>query len=208
MEPKYGASTTSVADMKLSYGAGGEGTLVPFNMNKGRGIIVTGGYLAGDGTLIATGGLIVQLTLTGGAIVGSGTMTGSAIAGVAQLTATLVGDGVLIPVIGAKAGMTVTLTGDGTIDAATILTAIGHMSATIYVNTGDAQVAELVSGVWEAAAVDHDVSGTMGEKLNAAGTAGDPWTTDLTPYNTADTAGKLMKQAGKALTTGKFIALK
>lgn len=34
----------------------------------------------------------------------------------------------------------------------------------------------------------------MGEKLNGAGSAGDPWTTDLTGYNTADTAGKIVKQ--------------
>lgn len=45
----------------------------------------------------------------------------------------------------------------------------------------------------------------MGNKLNGAGSAGDPWTTDLSSYNTAGTAGKRLKDT---LTTGKFIALK
>lgn len=34
----------------------------------------------------------------------------------------------------------------------------------------------------------------MGVKLNSAGTAGDPWITDLSGYITADTAGKIIKQ--------------
>jgi hypothetical protein len=35
----------------------------------------------------------------------------------------------------------------------------------------------------------------MGEKLNGAGSAGNPWTTDLSSYNTANTAGKILRDA-------------
>lgn len=71
------------------------------------------------------------------------------------------------------------------------------LSATIYVNQSEATTQQLVDAIWNAAAASFNASGTMGEKLNAAGTAGDPWTADLTTYNTSNTAGLLMKKASK-----------
>jgi hypothetical protein len=71
------------------------------------------------------------------------------------------------------------------------------MEADIFVNSGTATVNELVAGVWNALASDFNTSGTMGQKLNGAGSAGDPWTTDLAAYNTDGTAGLLMKKASK-----------
>jgi hypothetical protein len=35
----------------------------------------------------------------------------------------------------------------------------------------------LANAVWEALAADHNAAGTMGAKLNAAGSASDPWST-------------------------------
>lgn len=55
----------------------------------------------------------------------------------------------------------------------------------------------LASAVWNSLAADFNVSGTMGNKLNGAGSAGDPWTTDLDSYTTPGTAGALMKKASK-----------
>lgn len=55
----------------------------------------------------------------------------------------------------------------------------------------------LAAAVWNSLAADFNVSGTMGQKLNGAGSAGDPWTTDLSSYTTAGTAGALMKKASK-----------
>ena len=68
------------------------------------------------------------------------------------------------------------------------------LEAHIFVNTGSAEVQQIVDGVWNALAADYNVSGTMGQKLNGAGSAGDPWTTDLSGYNTANTAGKILKE--------------
>jgi hypothetical protein len=79
------------------------------------------------------------------------------------------------------------------------------LEASIYVNQSEATVQQLVAGVWGALAADYDESGTMGEKLNAAGTAGDPWTTDLSSYETQGTAGKIMKDT---LSEDNFLALK
>ena len=47
--------------------------------------------------------------------------------------------------------------------------------------------------VWNATAIDFNDSGSMGEKLNAAGTAGDPWTTSLAGYTTPGTAGHTIR---------------
>jgi hypothetical protein len=79
-----------------------------------------------------------------------------------------------------------------------------NIHATIYVNQSDATVEQLVAGVWGASAALYNVSGTMGQKLNSAGTAGDPWTADLSLY-ASGTAGKKLKDG---LTLGQFIALK
>ena len=54
-------------------------------------------------------------------------------------------------------------------------------------------------------AIDYNESGTMGEKLNSAGTAGDPWTADLSSYTTVGTAGKKLNDG---LTQNNFLALK
>ena len=54
-------------------------------------------------------------------------------------------------------------------------------------------------------ATQFNEDGTMGEKLNGAGSAGNPWTTDLTSYNTANTAGKVLKDK---LSLDEFIGLK
>lgn len=81
----------------------------------------------------------------------------------------------------------------------------GEMVLEIYVNESQATVNQIVAAVWSALASQYNESGTMGQKLNGAGSAGDPWTTDLSSYNTPGTAGKIQKDA---LTTGKFLGLK
>lgn len=63
----------------------------------------------------------------------------------------------------------------------------------------------LARAVWSQIASEVNDTGTTGEKLNAAGTAGDPWTADLDPYETEGTAGKVLKDK---LSTDDFLALK
>lgn len=104
----------------------------------------------------------------------------------------------------ALAGMVASLAGSGLITDAQ-QEALGEMTATIYVNQSEATVQQIVDAVWNALATEYDLSGTMGEKLNGAGSAGDPWTTDLTSYTTANTAGKILKER---LSKGQFLGLK
>lgn len=91
--------------------------------------------------------------------------------------------------------------------------ATGSLSGHIYVNQSEATVEQIVDGVWDCDAVDHDISGTMGEAVNAAGTAGDPWSTTLPGAYTPGQAGYMFGQiytyvTGKLLTVAKFLGLK
>lgn len=146
--------------------------------------------LTGEGTVSnAAAGLIVEMIA---ALVGSGSLTAS-ISGQLEAVAALVGSGDLTAAAGALAGMVANLSGSGTLTAGQ--EALGEMVANIFVNQSEATVEQIVEAVWNAFAAEYNISGTMGEKLNGAGSAGDPWTTDLTPYVTADTAGLILKQA-------------
>ena len=77
------------------------------------------------------------------------------------------------PVLGAFAGLfgaaTLTLTESGA------LTATGKLEGHILPYT-ELSPQSLAAAVWAALSADNNASGTMGEKLNAAGSASNPWT--------------------------------
>ncbi len=88
----------------------------------------------------------------------------------------------------------VTATGFSTLDAAGVRSAVGLASANL-----DTQLAALptaaenADAVWEEAIADHSgTAGSTAESLNAAGSAGDPWTTALPGSYTGSQAGKLL----------------
>ena len=66
----------------------------------------------------------------------------------------------------------------------------GFMTANIYVNQSEASVQQLVTGLWDAVATEHDTVGSMGEKLNDAGSAGNPWNSALADNTSAGTFGE------------------
>lgn len=144
--------------------------------------------LTGLGELTASMSLISSLVAT---LTGSGTLSGDMKLTIA-MAAALIGAGNLSGASSLLLPMQASLSGVG--DIVANLKGIADMQANIFVNSGTATTQELVAAVWGALAADFDASGTMGEKLNAAGTAGDPWTTDLSTYNTTDTAGLILKQ--------------
>jgi len=157
--------------------------------------------LAGVGTITnAAAGLIVEMVA---AIAGLGGLTGSVI-GQIQASASLAGSGTLTGAQSALAGMVAALTGTGLLSDAQ-QEALGQMSAEIYVNQSQATVQEIVDAVWNALAAEYDLTGTMGEAMNGAGSAGNPWITDLSGYNTANTAGKILKDR---LSKTQFLGLK
>lgn len=144
--------------------------------------------LTGSGELVGSLSLITSLIAD---LTGSGTISGD-LSLTLNLAANLLSSGNLSGALSLLVPLATNLSGSGTISAN--LKGLADLAADIYVNQSTATVNELVAGVWNALAADYNTSGTMGEKLNAAGTAGDPWTTDLSSYNTSGTAGKIMKQ--------------
>lgn len=127
--------------------------------------------LAGAGDLTATGALIVLLVA---ALTGSGTITNADAIAYLQLAATLAGAGDLDGALSALAHASAALSGVG--DVAATATATGTLAASIIV-TGDAlNTANVAASVWGALAAANNAGGTMGEKLNDAGSAANPWT--------------------------------
>lgn len=68
---------------------------------------------------------------------------------------------------------------------------------------GIGTVAEVAAAVWDGQATEHNLVGSMGEKLNAVGASANPWLTDLTAYTTPGTAGNTLRQAGVDVTAVK-----
>lgn len=130
--------------------------------------------LSGSGDITnAAGALVVSAIAT---LVGAGTVTGSLI-GIATATADLVGQGNVTAALAAIASLTASIEGSGT--AAGVINAKGFMTADI-TSAGDALTAGAVAAaVWESIATAFNTPGTMGNKLNSAASAGDPWSTAL-----------------------------
>lgn len=156
--------------------------------------------IAGTGTLTPPSlSLLVQLAA---AILGSGTVSAPLQASL-SLASSLAGSGDLAGALGAIAFCVSAMTGTGAISAT--LRGTATLEADIQPFT-ELSPQALASAVWSALAASFDEAGTMGEKLNSASSAGDPWSTALPGAYADGTAGKIVGQ--KLLTTGKFIVLK
>lgn len=201
------AGTADRFGIPSAYAAPYAWTLPPHSGGIGSNVGIVGiGAFTGSGSL----GINIDATLAGSGDISSANMglilsavaTLSGIGGLSadvlgalQASATLAGSGDMSGSLGALAGAVATLSGTGNLSGSS--TAIANVSADIYVNSGTATTVEIVDAVWNALAADYNTSGTMGNKLNGAGSAGDPWTTDLDSYTTPGTAGALLKKASK-----------
>jgi len=155
--------------------------------------------LSGSGDIVPPAiSAIVQAAAT---LAGSGALTGSLV-GTVQMAATLAGQGDIDGALNVIAFCVATLSGQGTVSSSSTLKEIAHMAATIYVNAGTADAQQIAAQVWESLAADFNSAGTMGNKMNAAGSAGDPWSTIIPGGYTGDQAG------AQVLTKKKFLALK
>ena len=187
LAPKGGelSSTTRVN------GAGG------VSSNAAQGINIAAD-LSGSGQITTPSlALVTSMIAT---LAGSGALTGSMV-GTVQLAANLAGSGDLAGSLKLIAGLISALSGSGALTAD--LKGKLSLSADLFVNSGTATVNEMATAVWDVVAADHDTAGTMGEKMNDAGSASNPWS-DTTTYG-AGTKGKLLQDA---LSTNKFIGLK
>lgn len=178
--------------------------------------------LVGLGDLVAdiVGGLQAQADLTGsgditnaaivGGISAAADLTGAgdltaAIIGKIEFVAALAGAGDITGALNALAHVVADLTGSGDITAA-VPGATAFMTANITVSGTVVTAQDCATAVWESLAASFNNPGTMGEKLNDAGAAGDPWNTALPGAYPDGSAGKIL--GAKVLTTNKFIALK
>lgn len=134
-------------------------------------------------------------------LISNGVLVAS-IAGGKYIESDLTGTADLVGALGALAGAICDIITTG--DLSLFSSAKGNMVANITPFT-TLSPESLAAAVWNALAAQFNVSGTMGNKLNGAGSAGDPWTTDLSTYTTPGTAGKKLKDT---ITTAKFLALK
>ena len=95
--------------------------------------------------------------------------------------------------------MLAALTGAGAATGST-LTAIGELAAAIVVTGTGLTTANVGPAVWSAIASQNNTAGSMGEKLNDAGSASNPWTEVIESGYTAAQILKLLA----AVAAGKL----
>lgn len=143
--------------------------------------------LSGAGTLSGSLALLSQLAAT---LSGAGTLEGS-LSQLLSMSASLSGAGGLSGSLGLIVGLISNMVGSGAVTGN--LTGIARLEAEIFVNSGTASLNEQVAAFWNAIANDYNNPGTMGEKLNDAGSASNPWS-DTGSYGPG-TKGKLLQDA-------------
>jgi hypothetical protein len=151
------------------------------------------GTSAGAATVTATGGLIVSTSaIAAGSCTVSGLINaalfGSATAGGTSTASATVG------ALGWVSGQAA-----GSCTASLVSYATGALSGHIYVNQSEATVTQIVGSVWGALSSDYDASGTMGERLNDAGSASNPWAESLPGSYVTGQAGHILGNLISAL---------
>jgi len=174
--------------MGCNVGLAGSGTLTA-NLAAGKNLEAS--ILASGDITSATLALVVSMIATLNA---SGAITNANLVAYINMAATLAASGDLTGSLRAIGHLISEINATATLSPE--MNATANMEATI---TSDTPLSpnSLAAAVWSALAADFNESGTMGQKLNGAGSAGDPWTTDLDSYTTPGTAGALMKKASK-----------
>lgn len=176
---------------------------IPYGYNVGEALIISrssGGIASvnqmhGYGALTATA---IQARMSQADLTGTGNISSAQISSLIKLIASLSGTGDLTASLGILTGMISTATGvgdiSGNLSAIVKMSALlsgsgsvtadlkgtGSLSASIIIGASgylsQDDINRLTEGVWNALAASFNTSGTMGEKLNGAGSAGNPWT--------------------------------
>lgn len=122
--------------------------------------------MTGSGDLEATAGLVVSMLL---AMSGTGTLTAN-IYGYMNMSCDLEGSGDMTADMEGIASMAIALLGTGDLEAT--IAAYGNMEIDIVVTGTGLTTANVGGAVWNALAASFNESGTMGNKLNTAGSGG------------------------------------
>lgn len=184
------SSFNLAAGLSASSGLTGSGYILPLN---GELIVQAVSLILGTGSVYYAS-LFGNAYQTAG-LTGWGSITNansSAITGLLA-SAVLTGSGFIVSAstqLGALAGAVAGLTGIGYISMA-IPDADGTIAALISTAT-TLSPENLSAAVWNAVSADFNDSGTMGNKVNSAASAGDPWSTVLPGSYTNDQAGAIV----------------
>jgi hypothetical protein len=202
----YGAGNALLAPIK----GGGMGLSTSGAVGVGA---VSGGIAQGkacaatiDGAGVLTPPPLSMLVQCACSILGEGVIDNASISGSISMAATLAGEGDISGALNVIAWVVSTLTGAGAVDNSTQCFGTARCEATIYVSQSTASTQQLAAAVWAALAADFTEAGSMGQAMGAAGSAGDPWITELPGSYTGDQAGNIMGQ--QLLTVAKFLGLK
>jgi hypothetical protein len=151
--------------------------------------------MTGSGDLSATAGLVIAMLC---AMTGSGTLT-AAIEGRLNMSADFTGSGDLDASISGIASMLCDMTGTGDLEAT--IAAYGNMAIDIVVTGTGLTTANVGQAVWSALAASNNDPDTMGEKLNDAGSAANPWTEVIESGYTAEDVLRILFAVAAGKTT-------
>lgn len=141
--------------------------------------------LTGSGTITGSLSLIIQLACE---ILASGTISASLV-GKLEMASALAGEGNLTASLNLIAFVVSELTGSGTMSG----TFFGTASLEANISSSSTLSPEnLAAAVWNSIAASFNTAGTMGNKMNSAASAGDPWSTDLPASYTGTQAGNIL----------------
>lgn len=155
--------------------------------------------LTGSGDISdALGSLIVSALAN---LTGSGGITDANLQAFLQAVASITGSGgVSDASLTGLAELIAAIGGSG--DVTATLTAIGELAAALTVTGTGLSTANVAEAVWGALATANNAAGTMGEKLNDAGSASNPWTEVIESGYTAAEILRLIAAAVQGNATG------
>lgn len=143
--------------------------------------------ITGSGTISGSLSLVIQLACN---LLASGTVSASLI-GKLEMASALAGSGDLTASLNLIAFVVSELTGSGTISG----TFKGNASLAADISSSSTLSPEnLAAAVWNSIAASFNTAGTMGNKMNSAASAGDPWSTPLPGSYLSTEAGGILAQ--------------
>ena len=143
--------------------------------------------ITGSGDMEGSLSLVIQLACN---ILASGTISASLV-GKLEMASALAGEGEITASLNLIAFVVSELTGSGTIEG----TFKGNASLSADISSSSTLSPEnLAAAVWNSIAASFNTAGTMGNKMNSAASAGDPWSTPLPGSYLSTEAGGILAQ--------------
>lgn len=152
--------------------------------------------LTGSGAFSAAASLVISMLAD---LSGSGSLTAT-INGRLDATVDFTGSSSFSAGMSGIAALVADLTGSGDLDAT--ISAFGDMEIDIVVTGTGLTTANVGQAVWAAIAASNNDAGTMGEKLNDAGSAANPWTEVIESGYTAAQILRIIAASTAGKTTG------